>query len=78
MSRWCYDIEVPDIKVPDIEVPEKNDIEVPATLRSRTLSMQFKFLSSLSFVSLTQWKGVRLFLCLFSENKSMYLDDITK
>ena len=32
-----YDIEVPDIKVPDIEVPEKNDIEVPATLRSQAL-----------------------------------------
>ena len=38
---WCYDIEVPDIKVPDIEVPEKTDIEVPATLRSRTLSIQW-------------------------------------
>ena len=34
--KGCYDIEVPDIKV-----PEKNDIEVPATLSSRTLSMQW-------------------------------------
>ena len=41
VQKGCYDIEVPDIKVPDIEVPEKYDIEVPATLRSRTLSMQW-------------------------------------
>ena len=33
-------VEVPDIKVPDIEVPEKNDIEVLATLRSQTRSIQ--------------------------------------